>query len=247
MNRPYIDADPELSQYIKVILRYKKTVFLIIAASLCIALCLVLFLPRVFEATAIVRMGYVAGYPVDKEAAITAIDYDNDFNAGVPVVTIKAEEIKGRPDLLKIRVLGPDSRKTCAIANALADSFVEEGRCRYTAQINLIQEQIQEQIKEIESEKLKDTDDTRSFFGNFRNRRNRSSVSQPLIERIYSLKASVLDSRNYEIIAYAVPPSILVKPHKRLIIAIALNIGLFAGIFIAFLKDHIKHTSKRHI
>lgn len=260
MNRQYSDEDPELSQYIKVIIKYRKTVFLTVVASLFVALCLVLFLPKVFEATAIVKIGYVSEYPVNKKEAIANIEYNKKISAvlnslkinpDVLSIKIKAEEVNGQPDFLKITVIGSDPHKAFAIANAASNIFVDEGRDIYNAKIELLKEE----IKELEKEKIKVDEYRREFLGRPVNSKvvknmpdNYMDVCLPLIGRISSLKERILSSNDYEVIKPATLPVFPIKPNKKLIIVIALNIGLISGTFMAFMMDYyLKHKKRRSI
>ena len=157
MNRQYIEEDPELLHYINIIIKYNKTVFLTIIITLAVASCLAFFLPKIYETTAIVRIGYVSEYLVNKNEAIANIENNKKLNTVLDNlninpnsldIKIKAAEINGQPDFLKVKVTGVDPHKILEIANAVANSFVIEGGDIYNARIELIKKQIKELVKE---------------------------------------------------------------------------------------------------
>ncbi|MBU1924541.1 MAG: hypothetical protein KKB82_01310 [Candidatus Omnitrophica bacterium] len=118
----------------------------------------------------------------------------------------------------------------------------------YNARIELLKKQIKELVKEkIEVDEL-----IRKFSSQERvNPKSTKDILaihvyiyDLLIDKIFFLKDKMSNSKNYEIIKPAILPAAPIRPNKKLIIVIAVNIGLILGIFIAFMQDYIKHKKK---
>ncbi|MBU0633916.1 MAG: hypothetical protein KKA52_02515 [Candidatus Omnitrophica bacterium] len=118
----------------------------------------------------------------------------------------------------------------------------------YNARIELLKKQIKELVKEkIEVDEL-----IRKFSSQERvNPKSTKDILaihvyiyDLLIDKIFFLKDKMSNSKNYEIIKPAILPAAPIRPNKKLIIVIAVNIGLILVIFIAFMQDYIKHKKK---
>jgi len=223
----YID-EIDLGALLALWVRGKKTIAGITGIFLAVALIIDLLMPKVYEASAVIRIGNISGLYISKAqslqelqnlwALITAmkkLNLDSGLKKNRSYLydlgkILNADDL---PDtnLVRLRVRLNDPRLAKEICSLVAEYFVLSNRHTYNKEIALIDQRLKALEKDI-----------------------RKMTSAAEIEarqsEIYSLKHKLAAAKEFAVVDPAITPRRPLDANKKQNIALALVSGLMAGV-----------------
>jgi len=265
------EKERELRDYINVIWKRKKNIFIIFFVAVFTATIISFITPKMYEVSTIIKIGGIiqplsvtsgiAQSLVSKEEAIIKLKTKSllnpviqklNLNIDVPELKniIKVEDIKNT-DFLKIKIQHTNPDLAVTICNAIANSFVLKEKEIYDKNLTLLNKQVEilgkrNESIEKEMEKLNQvilSQTTNQDFLLIQNTLSNYEIAfSRLNETFYLLNKELMNSPQFEIWEPAVIPQYPIKPNKVLNISISGLVALFLGILIAFSQEYFSKT-----
>lgn len=212
-----LDKDEiDLMDYIRIIIRRKKTFFCLFFIFIITGAILVLLTPKVYEDSATIRIGNISGLLLPKAQAIQELQNTSILSDVLKKLSlnpdthdlkgmIKAEDIVGT-DLIKIKVIYPKQKLAVNICNSVADAFVSKNRVLFSKKYIILKDQSNEKARE---------------QGN----------------KIYLLKEQLAASSDFEVFDSAVITKWVIPAKKKEAIINFAILGLILSVFTAFFQE----------
>lgn len=255
-NRQYPDDEIDLRDYIEVMIKRKKTILIIFLICVIITIVISFLIPKVYEATTIIKIGGVTQPLISKEEAVIRLKTESLLNPVIQELKlninthkfkkmIKIEDTRGE-DLIKMKIQYTNPDLVVRICNAVADSFILKEKEIYDKQLTFLKEQIdilEKRNESIEKEigKLNQTISSQTINPDFpliqNTLSNYGNTLDRINEKIYLLREQLMNSQQFEILESAITAR-NIKPNKKLNIGISAFLGLVIGIFTAFLREY---------
>ncbi len=181
----------DLSDYLKILIRRKKTFFTVFIAYIFIITIVIALLPREYEAAAIIRIGGIDKSFLSKAWAEEEIkSLKNIANAAqlknldIDIFELRGkisidDNYSGKDNFIRVKVRQANPELAIEICNALADTFVAEGNKIYDKEIV----RYEEDLKKLEKSK----------FANDK-------------ENVSAFKKKLISSENFEVFSPAILP-----------------------------------------
>lgn len=260
------EKEIDLRDYINVITKRKKTILTVFLVAVITTAVVSLLMPRVYETASTIQIGSIDGLLMRKSEAkqmllgrsllVSVIKELNlDLKPCALKENIKIEDIEDT-NLLRIKTQYPDSDMAVKINKAVVDPFISRGQVIYQERLSLINQRLEELKREIKNRE----EDIRMTQNLIAELPGSAAVSQPeissriiLLQNILSeyqsrlsalrnqrnsLKAVLIESKDFEIVESAFKPEYPIKPRKTLNVAIAGVVSLMFGTFLAFFKEY---------
>jgi len=240
----------EIYDYFQMIKKRKWQVVIIFLAAVLIAAALSFLMPKIYESSAIIKIGTVGTVPLQTTDEIIRISKDPD-------IVLKAIS----PNLLEIKTKGEDPRECVEKINQFITELLNHHQQILQGKTQLFQENInflEEKKSRVENE-IKDLENKIRLLG------APTSEAQAIIFQVYfnNLTASKnqlyqinqeLITKNQEKISNYQPtkletqpslPTNPIKPNKKINVIIGAVLGLFLGIFYAFVAEYWEKNKSR--
>lgn len=233
-----LDKDEiDLMDYIRIIIRRKKTFFCLFFIFIITGAILVLLTPKVYEDSATIRIGNISGLLLPKAQAIQELQNTSILSDVLKKLSlnpdthdlkgmIKAEDIVGT-DLIKIKVIYPKQKLAVNICNSVADAFVSKNRVLFSKKYIILSEE----IKRLEKVMFKHTRKNRLF----KDQSNEKAREQG--NKIYLLKEQLAASSDFEVFDSAVITKWVIPAKKKEAIINFAILGLILSVFTAFFQE----------
>ena len=251
----YAEDEIDLRDYIKVILKRKKVIFTVFFIAVITTTIVSFLMPKVYEASAIVRLGGTPAFLISKPNAIEELqgrklvdsvlkklNLNNNTGQFDKKKILRIEDISNT-DFIKIIVRYRDPILATAICNTIANEFVHPQKEIFKVNFSFLNEQIEEfgkryQIIIGEIDNFNKEISNQSMNPNYpllqNTITNYETICFALREKVFSLKDLVLKSQDFEVFELATVPRFAIKPKKKQNIAISGVVSLMFGIFLAF-------------
>lgn len=257
----------ELYEYIRVILKRKKVVLISFLVSVITAIVINFLSPKAYQSASLIQIGSIDNkLLIKKEKAKRIITSQNILISAIQNLrlnirpsqlkrNIKIENIKDT-DLLRIKLEFSNEELAIKINKAIAESFISYGQKIYDRKVSLINEQLNELEKEIENVK-KEVEEIYTVIKqlsciktDFQQKTSLTiilgySILYDYKNYLTSLKKlrnemelALVNSKKFKFVDFP-SNSVVIKPRRRVNIAISAGVGLILGIFLAFFIEFL--------
>ena len=245
----------DLRDYIDVIIKRKKIILTVFFAAVIAATIVNFLTPKVYEASAIVRLGGTPELLISKPNAIEELQgrklvdsvlkrlkLNNNTGEFDKNKILRIEDIVNT-DFIRIIVRYRDPILATAISNIITDTFVTEKKEIFKVNLLFLNEQIKEfekryQIIVGEIDNFNKEISNQSMNPNYpllqNTITNYETICFALREKAFSLKDVVLKSQDFEVFELASIPRVAIKPNKKQNVALSGIVSLMFGTFLAF-------------
>ena len=248
----------DLREYINVVIKRKKIILVIFFLSVISSAIISFLMPKVFEASAIVRLGGTPALLISKPNAIEELQSNkiiglvlkrlnlNNNTGQIDKKKILRIEDISNTDFIKIIVSYHDPILATAICNTIANTFIPEKKEIFKANFLFLNEQIKEfekryQVIAREIDNFNKAISNQSLNPNYpllqNTITNYETICFALREKVFSLKDEALKSQDFEVFELATIPRFAIKPNKKLNVTLSGIVSLMFGIFLAFLIE----------
>lgn len=245
---PAHPGEIELGDCIAIIINERKVIFRFVIFFVIFSLILSLFLPRVYEASAIVRVGFAGEPLLKKPNVMIELPTRKILMPVFEKLNIKTALIKNPKKILKIedalntdmiiiRTRFSSCQLTKKIADKVISDFILSGQVLYNSKIAFLKEQIQNlenhqkfiktdfnRMRWRVMDKDKDVDIVIAY----------ERLDLELDGKIFDLKKQILFSKNFEVVNTPPFSCYRIMPNYFFLIVIFANMGFFCGLFYIF-------------
>ncbi len=249
----YQNDEINLMDYVKVIRKRKKIIVGILFACVLTTTVTIFLAPKVYEASAVIRLGIIDEFLISKENAIYIVRGQKILDSTIKKLKLdtdatklkKMVKVKDIPDtgLIEFSVRNTNPDLAAKICHSIADTFILQGQKIYEERVALANEEIkrtEEKIKSIEkqSEKLNEGLVSKTFTADFPLIQNTlfsyESIMANLEQKVFTLKKELISAKGFELFEAPVKPEDPISLNIKQLIIISTISGLLLGVFIAF-------------
>lgn len=251
----------DLGDCIAIIINERKIIFRFVIFFVFFGLILSLFLPRVYESSVIVRIGFAGEPLLKKPNMIVELPTRKILMPVFEKLKIKTSLIKNPKKILKIEdvpntdmIIIRTRFSSCKLAKKIAErvvsDFILAGQGLYDAKIAFLKEQVRDlenRQKFIKADfnrmrwrimdKTKDVDVLTAY----------EKLELELDGKIFDLKKQLLFSKNFEAVDSPVFSCRRIMPNYFFLIVIFANMGFFCGLFYVFGREFRNDYEKKHL
>ena len=252
----YQNDEINLMDYIKVIIKRKKTIIGICIICIAVTTIVSFRMPKVYQINSTVRIGAIGGSLLSVEEVSERAKNRNllqsiiqEIGKDITVESLKKaieiKNIKGT-SFLEVQMESAEPDIAIDILNKIGSKLVSDGNIFYEKNIALVNERIQELHTRKENVKKQ------GEIFNQKISNNKVGLDYPLIQNTltnyetiysnlsaaeYSLKTNLLSAKNFKVIELSAKSINPIKPNKRQMVTISAILGLMLGVFAAFFME----------
>ena len=269
------EQEIDLRDYINVIIKHKKIILAVFFISVITTAVISSFMPKVYEATAVIQNGNIKG-PLIAKAEVEEIIKSQDLllqvikNAEVDIGNItslrKAIEVENIKETVFFRLIvkykGADV--PIKICQAIIDSYFAFAKPIYQKRINLLDNQIEEldnQLKDVKNDMQSLQKIISSFSLPEESKEATSEIRLIFLRealsnygnRLLSLTSERnklnlvrINAKEFKVIDAPLRQKSPIRPKKRQNVIISGIVSLMFGIFLAFFMEYWDKSSKQN-
>jgi uncharacterized protein involved in exopolysaccharide biosynthesis len=248
--------------YFQALIRRKNIFLTVFFCIVLTANIFVLFVPKIYQSEAVVRIGYFVGFEMSQPVAIEFMKSDR-FLKSVSESTggkitfeklqnmLKINQVKVLSegvDLEKIVIRNEDPRVALEVAQAMAAQFVTLNNLKFNIKMGRLRNEIIELEKYIAKHAEKSRLVNKFYVSNdvrakkydqfFVAAYNSDGPNESVVNHI----DMYLKAHAFEIYSKAVYPEKSIYPHRLSHFYFSLIVGFLAGIFIAVFTDYVQKS-----
>lgn len=256
----------DLREYARVVIKQKKLILGVVLLSLVVSIATVLFLSKTYEISSLIQLGSIDDFLINREEAKQFVLNQDNLISIIDKLDLddSIEGLKKRlklytvadTNLLGIKILGSDVDTSIKIHDLLIEPLFKQGTKLYGEKFFLKQKRLEELDEEINNVQSNISRTQELISGLPRER----GVSQnDIYIRIILLQISLqnyelnlnalrnqkkniqkvlLNSKEFKVFSHPLKPEKPIAPKKTQIVIFAGLIGLFAGLFLAFVSEY---------
>lgn len=226
-NYNFVDDEIDLYEYIQIVIKYKKIIFLTALSFLTIAITLKIFVPKPYLASSAIRLGTFSDSVLPREDVLwlprsarylSGVIEKLKLGSSISELRINIEIEEREPGYIRIHVKNKNKELAVKICAYLTETFVQEGNALYEEKFKFFKEQI-------------------AALGPVR-------YVDKNAEQFRSLKKNLIAAKKFEIFEPAEFDRHLDPFINQPFLGAFVLSGLMLGLFMAFFQEFIKKRNQ---